>query len=62
VNRRSKILWSLSVVMLAWMVLMTWLGKRLDACVAEGGRWDARHWHCDKDIGRIILERGMKRL
>lgn len=61
-NRRSLLLWSLSVLMLGWLMLMTWQGRRFDACAADGGRWDVQHWRCDRDIGRIILERGMKRL
>lgn len=60
-NRRSLVLWSLSAVLLAWMAAMTWHGKRLEACIAEGGRWDMKRWTCDRDLGRIIIERGMKR-
>lgn len=60
-NRRSLVLWSLSAALLAWMLAMTWHSNRLEACVAEGGRWDITRWHCDRDLGRIIIERGMKR-
>lgn len=32
--------------------LLYWLGVAVDACEAEGGRWDFDHWHCSAPAPR----------
>jgi len=60
-DRRAIILWSLSAMLLVWLAASTWHTHRIEACIAEGGRWISAKWECDRDAGRIILDRGLKR-
>lgn len=58
---RRRLLWTLSAVMLLWLVASSWHTRRIENCVGGGGRWVAAKWTCEPGAGRIILERGLKR-
>lgn len=59
-NRRNVILWALSGLMLAWIMLLTAHSHYADGCRAAGGRWDWRRWRC-RPAPAIELRRELQR-
>ncbi len=59
-DRRSIILWSLSALMLAWIMALTAHSHLAQGCLEQGGRWDGRRWKC-RPAPAIELRRNLNR-
>ena len=59
-DRRSIILWSLSTLLLAWIVGLTLHMHAAEGCREAGGRWEWRRWKC-RAAPAIELRRGLDR-
>lgn len=57
---RSAILWAVSALLLAWIVLQTALSFRIQACRDDGGAWDIQRWRC-RVAPAIELKRELNR-
>lgn len=57
---RSRLLWGLSVLLLAWIMLMTAYSYVSEGCRASGGVWDWRRLHC-RPAPAIELRRAIER-
>lgn len=57
---RQALMWLLSGVMLAWVLLMGVYSHRYENCREIGGVWDWRRWHC-RSAPAIELRRELQR-
>lgn len=59
-NPRSKLYWGLSIVMLAWLLLMSAVSESINQCRREGGRWTWRGLKC-RPLPAFELQRDIRR-
>lgn len=57
---KSKLWWTLSAVMLAWLLAMTVISGRIDRCRQEGGQWKWRGFKC-RFLPAFELQRDIRR-
>ena len=57
---RNKLLWSLSALLLAWLIAMTALTDRIVRCREHGGQWSWRGWKC-RLLPPVQLHRDIRR-
>lgn len=60
-NRRSQLLWTVSVVLLAWIGAMAAISGQRATCARDGQLFSVWLWRCSPAGPPIILQRELQR-